>query len=485
VWGAFLADLFRWFLIFGFAAVVVAAAAYAGVRQVDPGAPFRRLGAIIMRTPARPLPRLARAAAILAVSLLLLLRPEAGLSIIMVAVGGWGMFIAATEIMLVIAPPPEAITDRPSERVAGLVRRVRWRRVGAFLGAVAVIVVLAVVFVFGGDERPAVRPPGPVAACNGHEELCDRTLDQVAFPATHNSMSASREPGWFTTNQRNGITRQLDDGIRALLIDTHYGVPSSGSTVITDLSREDATRGEIEQELGEDSVERVERLVGGFAFEGVPGEAEPYLCHVVCELGATELTEALTGVREFLDTHPDEFVVLFIEDVVSPKDVAPAFEESGILRYAYVHKRAAPFPTMRELIEADERLFVLGESQSGGAEFPWYHDGFELVQETPYTFHSPKELAKAASCNPNRGTPDSPTFQINNWVEKIPRDPDLAREVNEYDTLLERARLCEKRRGLLPNIIAVDFYDQGDLFGVANELNGLDRDAEATVRTIP
>ena len=65
-----------------------------------------------------------------------------------------------------------------------------------------------------------------------------RRLDEVVFPATHNSYAAADEPGWFFANQRHGIERQLRDGIRGFLIDIHYGVrdPLRGR-VRTDLGR--------------------------------------------------------------------------------------------------------------------------------------------------------------------------------------------------------------------------------------------------------
>lgn len=483
-WDAFLGDLFLWFAALGVGGVIIAAAAYAGVREVDPAAPLRRLAAIASWRPARASIRLARAVGILGVSLLLVLRPEAGLHVAVVAIGGWGLFVAATEILLVIAPPPDPSTEGAGERAAGFRSRLRPGRVFAVLGALAAVAVGVVVVSAGSDEEvAAARPPGPVPACNGFEELCERTVDQVSFAATHNSMSAAREEDWYLPNNRHGIGRQLEDGIRALLIDTHYGIETSGGNVVTDLERETPTRAEIEEKIGADGIERVDAIRDRLG-EGDPADAEPYLCHVFCELGATELTEALTEIREFLDTHPDEFVILFVEDVVVPEDAADAFEASGILRYAYEHQRGEPFPTLRELIEADERVMVLGEMHSGGSEFPWYEDGFTLVQETPFTFHSPEEIASPAGCRPNRGTEHSPMFQINNWVEQIPRSPDLAGEVNDFDALLGRARMCERRRGLLPNLIAVDHYDRGEVLEVVNVLNGLDRDAEPEVRTV-
>ena len=45
--------------------------------------------------------------------------------------------------------------------------------------------------------------------------------------------------------------------------------------------------------------------------------------------------------------------------------------------------------------------------------------------------------------------------------------------MNAREVLLARARACERERGMLPNILAVDFYRSGDLFGVVDTLNGL------------
>ena len=43
--------------------------------------------------------------------------------------------------------------------------------------------------------------------------------------------------------------------------------------------------------------------------------------------------------------------------------------------------------------------------------------------------------------------------------------------MNAYDVLMARAEQCMQERRLLPTIVAVDFYDQGDLLKVAQDLN--------------
>ena len=63
---------------------------------------------------------------------------------------------------------------------------------------------------------------------------------------------------------------------------------------------------------------------------------------------------------------------------------------------------------------------------------------------------------------------------MNHWVttDPLPRPSDAAK-VNAREPLLRRARVCERVRGQLPNLIAVNFFGQGDLFEVVDELNGV------------
>lgn len=483
IWEALLGDLRAAFFIAAVLSVVLAAAArFAAGQDFDPLAPFVRAGELLRSRPERASLAAARGIGLVALGLALILEPELSLEVVAVLGGAWVIYVGVSELLSILAPPAGA---RRGERGRP---RFRPRRVGA-LGVATALAVLLVIVLASGGKGPTARPPGPPAACNGFAQLCTKRLDQLAFPATHNSMSAAEEPGWFVTNQRYGIERQLDDGIRGLLIDTHYGIQRGTgrgfAQVITDLQKEQKTRQEVVEELGEPTVRQAENLVGKLAFDGAKGDPEPYLCHVLCELGATKLDTALAGIDDWMKGHPDEFLIIFIEDVVSPQETATAFEKSGLLRYAYVPDRSAAPPTLGRLIESDHRLLVMAENDAGGGRYPWYQQGFDLVQETPYTFGSVAQIESPESCRPNRGGADNPLFQINNWIEKIPRDPDLAARINSQTALLHRARLCERIRGLAPNLLAVDYYDRGNVFGVANVLNGLPANAAPAVRTLP
>lgn len=482
LWAALLGGLATAVIGVGIIAVILAAASRFGAADVDPLSPITHAAELARRRPERPILGVLRSLMVGLVGVSLVLEPVLSLSVVAIALGTWLLYVAVVEALSIIAPRiPESESATPRRRL---------RPLRAALAAAAVAVVAVVAVVVGGDKSQAARPPGPPVACNGYASLCDKRLDEVTFPGTHNAMSAAQEPGWFLTNQRYGITRQLDDGIRALLIDTHYGTRASDTrglgAVVTDLQRESKTRDEITKELGPETVDRVNELIDNLAFDGdVPGESKPFLCHVICELGATDFDVALDKIDTWMQAHPDEFLIIFIEDVVKPGETVAALEASGLMSYAYAPEPGVLGPTLGQLIERDKRLLVMAERDSGGGAYPDYVQGFDLVQETPYTYKTEREIAAPEGCRLNRGEADNPLFQINNWIEKVPRDPDLQGRVNSRKALLKRAQLCARRRGLQPNIVAVDYYDRGDVLGVANALNGLDPDEEPSIRMSP
>jgi hypothetical protein len=473
----YMGGLGNWLLLLGVVAIALAGATAAG--EPDPFAWPRRALGWVTRTPDSTWARAGRALAVGIAGIIAFLQPTFALQVAAVIGGSFAIYFAVVELIAAVAPAPAKGRGR------GKAARATDWRVPAAAGAVIVAAAITIaVLLTNENKREAVRPAGPVKACNGHPQLCDRTLDEVAFPGAHNAMSAAELPGWYTPNQRWAIPRQLDEGIRAFLIDSHPGVKLKGGRIITDLDREGTGKvvESVREQLGPGGAERFKRLTAQAqnTDEGTPGE---YFCHIVCELGSTPMTKELGWFKSFLDTHPDEVVILFVEDYVSPEETAAAFEKSGILRYAYVHRTGQPFPTLRQMIEADRRLFVMAEKDNGDGKYPWYHAGFELAQETPYTFHNAKELADPEeSCIGNRGIPANPLFQLNNWVESLPRSPDTAAKVNDFEFLKRRALECDRRRGLLSNIIAVDYYNEGDVVEVSRVLNSLPRDKEPTYR---
>jgi hypothetical protein len=471
-WGSFFGDLRVLALGGGALGIVFAATAASVIARDEVEDWVDRARRLATAQPRARGWRLVRAAAITGLSLFVILRPSDAVEVGVVILGGYGLFFGVGEALYVLAPPREGGLGSSDIDIDIDLPRVAGRAI-VLAGIAAIAVAVTVVAIASEDEVATVeRPERPVTVCNGHEELCERRLNEVVFAGTHNSMSAADEPGWYFAGHRRGIRDQLDHGVRALLIDTHYGIRDDRGRVRTDLEREGTNRAKIVDAIGEEGLAAAERLVGRVGFGEPRGEPGVYMCHTLCELGATPLADGLRDIREFLDANPDELVILFIQDAISPGETAEVFDRAELTRYAHSHARNEPWPPMRELIAADERLLVLVEEHARGGP-SWYHEGFELTQETPYVFHSLEELDPPASCRRNRGSPNSPLFLMNHWIERVNPSPGLAAQANARDRLVRRGRRCRKERGVLPNIVAVDFYDEGGLIEAVDELNGV------------
>ena len=246
-----------------------------------------------------------------------------------------------------------------------------------------------------------------IERCNGSATKCDLRLNQVLFPGTHNSMSSALYPGWLFGEQVNTISQQLDAGVRALLIDTHYGVPSSSRLPGSEhahRAHRPRRRAARWRHPARSSTPRSPPVPPSWPPERrrrPTRSRDIYLCHNYCELGAVRFSSVLGDVKTFLDTHPDDVVILDIQDATSPADTAAAITAAGLAERAAVLEKGQPLPTLQELIDAGTNLLVFAEVGGPGAP-PWYQRTYDWFQETPYTYPS----VDAFDCAPNRGTGD-------------------------------------------------------------------------------
>jgi hypothetical protein len=273
---------------------------------------------------------------------------------------------------------------------------------------------------------PAETPPAPPAACNGHEALCARRYDEVAYATTHNAYSVDAE-GFVAANQHEGIPRQLQDGVRAMMLDV----------------KEDA---------------------GALA-----------LCHGPCGIGRRPLDDALVELRTFLDANPREVLTLQLESYVTGAAVAEAFARTGLVRYAYTPATptpGAPWPTLGEMVAAGTRLVTFyedGRSVAGEGAPAWYLPLFRHSFDTPFGVRTPEDL----TCVVKRGSPTAALFTLNHFLSLPNSTPEAVARVNTNPFLVERALECQRTFGRIPNFVAVDFYDVGDLLAAVRTLNGL------------
>jgi hypothetical protein len=406
--------------------------------------------------------RLARAAAALAAAVWAIAAPLQMVAAAAVLAGLVLAYLGLRELFrLLLAYVPGGVVAEQEGRGGRL-----WIAVGATVFLVVIALGLVARWALrSGDE--AVAAAGAVTTCNGSAALCDYAVDDVVFPGAHNAMSNSRVQSWLFPHHNYGIRRMLDDGIRMLAIDIHYGVPTAGR-VRTDFEREDASVQKIEGALGPEATAAAVRIRNQLVGEA-EGPSAMYFCHGFCELGAYPVDSTLREIRDFLVVNPGEVVILVIEDYVLPADLHRLFDETGLLPFVYTGRTSPPWSTLREVIDANQRLIVFSEVRNQGVG--WLHPAAVTFQETPYTFHKPEDF----SCRPNRGGTSGSLFMMNHWIETTPAPrPSNAAIVNAYDFLLRRARQCERARGHMPNVIMVDFYDIGDVVRVARTLNGQD-----------
>lgn len=459
LWDAFTEGLKGWILTLAGVGIVLAAAASSFASHVEVerallGA-WRWLRSPLERTGAEAL----RALALLTVGAYVFLNPADAMDLLAALVGGLLGFEGLRSLFALIAPHLEDDED-DAGRAGG---STPWLRYAVVAGIAVGLVAFAIARVRSPASLPG--PPAVVTSCNGSPELCDRPFDQVVLPGAHNAMAAADVPGWMFPNHSLGIPTQLRNGIRSFLIDVYGGTPVEGR-IKTDLSSE-AARQKFDNAIGRedfDAAMRIrDRLVGD-----PQGPRGLYLCHGFCEIGAQPLATALETVRDFLIQNPGEALLFVIEDYVEPEEIARAFDESGLLPFVYRGAVEPPWPTLREMISTGQRVLVFAEKNSEGVS--WYHQAFEVLQETPYHFNAPEEF----SCQVNRGGTAGSLFQMNHWIDTTPTPrPSNAEIVNTREFLLDRVSQCQEERGMLPNVLAVDFAATGDVVAVAAELNGV------------
>ena len=467
------ADLFMiglWTAGYGVVIAAAASAMAAHARRVTPSSAAQSVAAWADRRRRTTGGTIVLAVVAFLAGVTLISSPDFWVRAAVIVVGLWLVYFAVTEALRLIR---SVTVEHRATRSTGA-------RVGrsAAIGGALVAVLALVTFVGIQATRQSAREAeaAGVTLCNGEASLCDLPLNAAVLPASHNSMSSSLYPGWLFAEQISTIRGQLDAGIRVLLIDTHYGVKSAsrlpGSetpVVLTDRAAE------LQQPPGEDIdpaiAERANQL-SSRAPAAAGAERDIYLCHNFCELGSITFASALGEVKGFVDTHPDDVVMLVIQDATTPADTADAIVAAGLEDKIWTLRKGEPIPTMREMIEAGRTVLVFAEQGGDGAP-DWYQKAYEhWFQETGFRFTSVDQF----DCAPNRGPSDAPFFLMNHWITSSPPDPAKASQANKREVIEDRIRQCVNERGQYPNAIAADFAERGDLVATTRDLNASLRD---------
>ena len=265
-----------------------------------------------------------------------------------------------------------------------------------------------------------VEVMGP-ALCQGSETYCDRPFNQVAQVCNHNAMASDAYDFWVPTpNQVYDFTRQLDDGVRCLMLDSY----------------------EWKEDL--------------------------YFCHSACGAGRVAMVEGLSEIATWLEANPTEVVTFILEAYISEAQFLAALAEAGLanadgspggLVYFHDAPPGTPWPTYGEMLEANQRLVVFTDDPQANGN--WHLHWPSYGWETPFNDDT-------FTCDHGRGEPtayDNQVFILNHYTLCIAGGCASNGEVNNaYETVLSRATSCwEKDDDMnpwaqIPTFINVDHY---------------------------
>lgn len=259
------------------------------------------------------------------------------------------------------------------------------------------------------------------AQCNGSQELCEKRYDEVAYLTTHNAFNASSE-GFNLANQTYGLTQQLEDGVRALMLDVY-------------------------------DEEGVATVYHGFSF-----------------LGTATLESNLTEIKSFLDANPNEVVTLLFETYISANMMDTVITNAGLKSMLHAQTLGEPWPTLQEMIALDKRLVFFSDHNNAEIGQDWYHYMWDFIVETDFENHSPNDF----SCGFNRGNSNNDLFIVNHFVTDATfgtGQTNQASVVNELTYFYDRVYGCQMQKQKFVNFPTVDFYELGQTLAVVDSLN--------------
>ncbi|HEX8770197.1 MAG TPA: hypothetical protein VF711_05450, partial [Acidimicrobiales bacterium] len=361
-----------WTAVYG--VIIAGAARSEGARRLTPAGATAAVKRWVERRRASTGGTVGLSAVAISGGLLLAGNPQFWLRTSVLAIGLWLAYFGVTELVglvqaKVFDPADSAVSARhPRRRLAVLAALTAVLLVGVSAGLILTTNRASDTAAAAGQQR-----------CNGDASLCDLPLNLAMFPATHNAMSSTLYPNWLFAEHIKTIGGQLESGIRALLPDTHYGIPSSarfpGSDkplIITDRAAE------LRNPTGESSkidstVAQRANALASRAPRAADARRGIYLCHVYCELGAIPFADGLKELRTFLETHPDDVVITDIEDATTPADTVAEMVKAGLDKHAYTLEKDKPLPTLGEIIASGRTLIVFAEGGVGEGAPGWYH----------------------------------------------------------------------------------------------------------------
>lgn len=257
-----------------------------------------------------------------------------------------------------------------------------------------------------------------VETCNGQPGLCERPLNEVTFLRTHNS-HASEERGYtvLSWNHYFAIPAQLEDGVRSLNVDVYPA---------------------------EDGGLRA--------------------CHGFCELGEQPLEDLFDEIEAFMESHPREVVLLDFQDESAEGALRDALATHPLSGRAWVQVAGTPWPTLQEMIEADERMVIFGGGHP--EDPPWMLPKTQHIFSTGWSYWEPEDL----DCETSGPVPEFGLYEVTHVLTNPLASPYNAEEINTEELLVAHLAQCDEEVAFV-NLLSVDFYTIGEPLSVIGARN--------------
>ena len=261
------------------------------------------------------------------------------------------------------------------------------------------------------------------AQCNCYTELCQKRYDQVAYLTTHNAFN-SQQDNFSFPNQSYSITRQLVDGVRALMIDVY----------------------------DKDGV--------------------PTVYHSTSLLGSHPLSQNLKEIYDFMVNNPKEIVTIIFECYVTAAAIESELNTAGLLSMTFIKTNDSQWPTLQHLIDSGKRLVIFTDKKDASANQKWYHYVWNYAVETSFS------VTDTAGLNSSfiRGNASNDLFILNHFLVSKTFGTGVkskAEIANSNPFFIQRAKKSIAETSKFPNFVTVDFYEVGNCLDVINELNGV------------
>ncbi|KAG8659638.1 PI-PLC X domain-containing protein At5g67130 isoform X2 [Manihot esculenta] len=266
-------------------------------------------------------------------------------------------------------------------------------------------------------------------------------FNKYAFLTTHNAYaidgypSHTGVPRFTVTNQEDTVTQQLNNGVRALMLDT-------------------------------------------YDFRGDVWLCHSFNGHCYDYTAFGPAIDTLKEIEAFLSANPSEIVTIILEDYVQAfKGLTKVFTNAGLMKYWFpvrnMPKNGQDWPLVKDMVKNNHRLLVFtsikSKEESEGIAYQWnymvenqYGDGGMHAGSCPNRAESPSLNDKSKSLG------------LVNYFRTIPMK-ELTCIDNSKD-LLDMLHTCYGAAGnRWANFVAVNYYKRsqgGGSFQAVDTLNG-------------